>query len=242
MVYVMTRKGKHHSVSEDAVLVDREVMSETSAVFSVPDTGFVCAADGVGGNSGGADASKFVLSELAKWDGSVDLKSHLQKINDDLIRNSKQDEINSKMAATLTGFCFEKGGIRLIHVGNSRAYIKQGRYLKQITQDHTTYNWLLSTNQYEAAELCNRNEITNCFGGGDPILLSKLYVDKCQPFTLAILTSDGIHEYVDLDTIEDIINSEETFEEKCGIIVRKALDNGSEDDISVIIIANDHDK
>lgn len=71
-------------------------------------------------------------------------------------------------------------------------------------------------------------------------MLSKLYVDdECQPFTVAILTSDGIHEYVDLDTIEDIINGEETFEEKCGMIVQKALDNGSEDDLSVIIICFD---
>ena len=237
MVYVMTRKGKHHSVSEDAVLVDKEVLSETTAAYSVSDNGFICVADGVGGNSGGAVASKFVLSELAKWDNSVELKSHLQKVNDDLIRESKQDETNSKMATTLTGFCFAEGSIRLIHVGNSRAYIKQGRYLKQLTQDHTTYNWLLSSNQYEAAESCNRNEITNCFGGGNPALLSKLCVDECQPFSLAILTSDGIHEYVDLDTIEDIINGKETFEEKCGIIVQKALDNGSEDDMSIVIIS-----
>ena len=62
MVYVMTRKGKHHSVSEDAVLVDREVLSDTTAVCTVPDNGFICVADGVGGNSGGAVASKFVLS------------------------------------------------------------------------------------------------------------------------------------------------------------------------------------
>lgn len=240
MIYVMTRKGKHHSVSEDAVLVDREVISETNVFFPVPDNGFVCVADGVGGNSGGAAASKFVLSELAKWDNSDDLKSCLQMINDDLIRASKQDETNSKMATTLTGFCFAKDSIRLIHVGNSRAYIKQGRYLKQITQDHTTYNWLLSTNQYEAAESCNRNEITNCFGGGNPALLSKLYVDECQPFTLAILTSDGIHEYVVLDTIEDIINCKETFEEKCNMIIQKALDNGSEDDLSVVIIRLEH--
>ena len=46
MVYVMTRKGKHHSVSEDAVLVDREVLSDTTAVCTVPDNGFICVTDG----------------------------------------------------------------------------------------------------------------------------------------------------------------------------------------------------
>jgi protein phosphatase len=76
-------------------------------------------------------------------------------------RNSKHDF----MATTLTGFYFNDGQYKIVHVGNTRAYVKQGKYLKQITSDHTTYNWLLNSGQIEAAAKCNRSEITNCFGG-----------------------------------------------------------------------------
>ncbi len=122
------------------------------------------------------------------------------------------------------------------YIGNTRAYIKQGKYLKQITSDHTTYNWLRSSGQSEAAEKSNKSEITNCFGGKNPSLLSKLYIADCQEFSLALLTSDGIHEYLDLDTLESIISGEGSLEAKCEEIIRSAVDAGSEDDLSVVVI------
>ena len=64
MIYIDTRKGKHHKISEDAVLVGDFIISDESDVLPVPEEGFVCVADGVGGNNGGADASTFLLEEL----------------------------------------------------------------------------------------------------------------------------------------------------------------------------------
>lgn len=238
MIYVSTHAGKRHSISEDSVLVGETVVSDVSMVFSMPDNGFVCVADGVGGNLGGAQASSFVLGALAKWKAlpKEDLKAFLVKTNNDLIAFASEDNASSDMATTLTGILVSNEEFRLIHIGNTRAYVKQGKYLKQITSDHTTYNWLMSSGRNEAAECCNKNEITNCFGGKNPALLSKLYISECQPFSLAVLTSDGVHEYVDLDTLEEIIAEEGSFVDKCEAIISKALDAGSEDDLSVVII------
>lgn len=140
------------------------------------------------------------------------------------------------MATTLTGFYVRDRIFNVVHIGNTRAYVKQGKYLKQITSDHTTYNWLLSRGQTEAAEKSNKSEITNCFGGKNPKLLSKLYIAESQMFSLALLTSDGVHEYVDLDAMESVIAGEEPLEAKCEKIIRLAVDAGSEDDLSVVII------
>lgn len=238
MVYVSTRVGKLHNTSEDSVLVGTEVMSDTVGIFPMPDLGFVCVADGVGGNRGGARASGFVLRALAKWKDNQqeDLNALLIKTNDDLIAFASVDDNAWDMATTLTGICVTNEGFKLVHVGNTRAYIKQGKYLKQITSDHTTYNWLLSNGQADAAERCNKSEITNCFGGKNPALLSKLCVKECQQFSLALLTSDGVHEYVDLDSLEEIIIGEGSFDDKCEKIINKAIDAGSEDDLSVVII------
>ena len=238
MIYVSTHAGKRHTISEDAVLVGVEVVSDVSGVFSTPDVGFICVADGVGGNVGGAEASRFILSALAKWqdDPEEDLKSFLTKTNDDLIAFASGMSAASDMATTLTGILFSVDGCRIVHVGNSRAFIKQGNYLKQITSDHTTFNWLMSSGKIEAAEQCNKNEITNCFGGKDPALLSKLYIAECQPFSLALLTSDGVHDYVDLDTLEEIICGEGLYDNKCEKIISRAIAAGSEDDLSVVII------
>ena len=95
---------------------------------------------------------------------------------------------------------------------------------------------MLSSGQVEAAQNCNKSEITNCFGGNNPALLSKLLVTECQQFSLALLTSDGVHEYVDLDFLEAIITGEGSLRDKCEEIFQRAINAGSEDDISVVII------
>ena len=67
-------------------------------------------------------------------------------------------------------------------------------------------------------------------------MLAKLRVSECQQFALALLTSDGIHEHVDLDTLEKIVTGKGTLSDMCEEIVQCAIDAGSEDDISVVII------
>ena len=238
MIYLATCAGRQHKASEDAVLIGHNVLYESSETFEMLEKGFICLADGVGGNHGGAQASHFVLDALASV-GDVQesqIKNIMIEVNNSLIAFAQVDADAFSMATTLTGIYISENENLLIHVGNTRAYVKQGNYLKQITSDHTTYNWLKSTGQLEAAKSCNKNEITNCFGGGDKNLLSKLYVSKLQPFSLMLLTSDGAHEYVDIDTLEEILAKNITGEEKCQEILEKALDNGSNDDISVVII------
>lgn len=238
MIYVSTHAGKRHSISEDAVLVGSEVLTEASETLPMPECGFICVADGVGGNRGGDQASQYVLGELSKHQETtdVDLAGLLKEINEGLIAAAATDGTATDMATTLTGFYVKDSQFRLVHIGNTRAYIKQGKYLKQITSDHTTYNWLLSSGQVEAAQNCNKSEITNCFGGKNPALLSKLLISDCQQFALALLTSDGVHEYVDLDSLEEIITGEGSLSDKCEEIIQRAIAAGSEDDISVVII------
>lgn len=237
MIYVVSRRGVNHEVCEDAVLVGTEILSGSSVTLRQPDEGFVCVADGVGGNNGGEEASHYVLKALAEFqDDETNLRTGLVHINSELIERAKGTPERSNMATTLTGFYTEAGQYWLIHVGNTRAFVRQGRYLKQITSDHTTYNWLKCSGQIEAAEACNKNEITNCFGGAKESLLSKLVVTELAPFSLMVLTSDGVHEYVDLDTLEDILTGEGSYDDKCEAIINEAANNGSEDDMTIVVI------
>ena len=239
MIYVATRAGKHHEESEDTVLVGEIVLTNEEDTLPIPKDGFICVADGVGGNHGGACASLFVLENLLSITSpsGVDvLRDELIRINDLLIREGQVNSDLSAMATTLTGVFVRDNERFLMHVGNTRAYVKQGRYLKQITQDHTVYNWLQKTGRFEEAEACNKNEITNCFGGGNASLLSKLYVMEIGDFTQLLLTSDGVHEHVDIDLLEDILNDDSSGEDKCNSILDAALAAGSDDDMTVILV------
>ena len=237
MVYVASRTGINHEVCEDSVLVGTEVLSGSADTLDIPEEGFVCVADGVGGNKGGAAASRFILTALAEFRAvEADMREALSRINACLIEKAKKTPEAADMATTLTGFFRSATQAKLIHVGNTRAYIRQGRYLKQITSDHTTYNWLRSCGQLEAAEACNKNEITNCFGGANESLLSKLLVTDLPQFSLMVLLSDGVHEYVDLDTLEDILTGDGGYDDKCEAVLNEAIKNGSEDDMTIVVI------
>ncbi len=239
MVYISSHAGKRHEHSEDTVLVGKEVLYDISKELQLPLCGFICIADGVGGNAGGAQASQFVLNAIAQHETCAvdsEIRSCLCSVNENLIRAAEQEGKSAEMATTLTGLLFTDSAIKLVHIGNTRAYVKQGRYLKQLTSDHTTYNWLLSSGQSEAAEQSNKSEITSCFGGGHAELLSKLYITDCPAFSLALLTSDGIHDYLSIDELEGILNNDEPYPEKCESIVQNAINAGSEDDLSVVII------
>lgn len=239
MIYVATRAGKHHEKSEDTVLIGEILLSDEEDTLPVPKDGFICVADGVGGNYGGAFASTFLLENIRSItspDSKEALRDSLIKINDLLLQNTLIEPKLSSMATTLTGV-FLNQDIRLImHVGNTRAYVRQGRYLKQITQDHTVYNWLQKTGRMDEAEACNKNEITNCFGGGNPALLSKLYVSEIGEFSQMVLTSDGVHEYIGIDLMEDILNEDSSGEDKCKSILDIATAAGSDDDMTVIFV------
>ena len=241
MIYVATKCGASHSASEDAALVGTEVFVNTNATVPFPQLGFICVADGVGGNCGGAKASNYICTALADAEGLHPdmLQDYLYEENEELIQLSKTAPEYSNMATTLSGVYVVDDEMILLHVGNSRVYVKQGEYLKQLTWDHTTYNWLMSIGNTEAAQKCNKSEITNCFGGGNSSLISKLSVTKCKGFSSLLLTSDGVHDYVDIDQLESILNDESTGQEKCDQILAVALAAGSEDDMTVILACRD---
>ena len=95
MIFISTHAGKRHSISEDAVLVVSEVIFETSAELPMPEDGFVCIADGVGGNRGGDQAAQFVLKAMSEVevDTDEDLKNNLREINERLISTARAEGV-----------------------------------------------------------------------------------------------------------------------------------------------------
>ena len=238
MIYIMTHAGEGKEISEDAVLVGRQLFSDTTDISDVPDDGFVCVADGVGGNSAGEEAAAFVLNALTNsgWDDDSVLREKLMKINRQLIAQSTEDPSRRNMATTLSGICVKGEELKLLHIGNTRIYVMQGHYLKQLTSDHTVYNWLKSLGRSDEAEACNKNEITSCFGGGNEKLIQKLQILPVNTAKTLLITSDGIHEYVSIDDLEDILNSDIPNSEKCTAIREAALLAGSMDDMTAVLI------
>ena len=240
-IYAMTEKGEH-SENEDRILINDNIISDVFFETESNEQTIICIADGVGGNNAGAVASSFVCENL-KNAASVN-KNSLVDINTQLLEKSIENEIYKGMATTLSGICFDDAIANIFYIGNTRIYVFQGSYIKQITEDHTSVNWLVKTGKLskkEAETYDRRNEITACFGGGNPTLINPLVFKENDEILLKtkkiVLTSDGIHDYVTIDELEDVLNNESLGPlSMCNEILTIAKAKGSTDDKSIIII------
>ena len=240
-IYAMTEKGEH-SENEDRILINDTIVSAGTFEAECDSNLKICVADGVGGNNAGAVASSFVCENLKNIVPSG--KKDLVDINSRLLMKSTKNANYNGMATTLSGICISDEKARSFHIGNTRIYVFQGSYIKQITEDHTSVNWLVKTGKLskkEAETYDRRNEITACFGGGNPALINSLVFEESNEVLSnakrIVLTSDGVHEYVSVDELEDVLKNE-AFEpiSMCNEILNLAKANGSTDDKSIVII------
>ena len=231
-IYAATRKGKNKVHSEDRIVIGDVVLNDECRLFENISPKIIGVSDGVGGNAGGELASQF-LCERAILLTEGELLHSATDLNESLLRYASEIKEKEKMAATFSAVILSED-TRILHIGNTRIYAVQGSYLKQLTTDHTTYNHLKFRGLYEEAERCNKSELVSCFGGGT----NRLFCPDIEIVTVnkMVMTSDGIHDYVDIDRMEDIICSEKSNAEKCEEIFNIALDKGSCDDMSIIIV------
>ena len=240
-IYAITKKGEH-SENEDRILINDTILSD--GIFETECNGElkICIADGVGGNNAGATASSFVCENLKNI--ALIGKNDLIDINSKLLAKSTENVNYNGMATTLSGICIDDEKSSIFHIGNTRIYIFQSSYIKQITEDHTSVNWLVKAGKLskkDAEFYDRRNEITDCFGGGNPTLINSLKFDENHEMLSnakrIVLTSDGVHEYVSVDELEDILNTANIYPlQACKKIINLAKTNGSNDDKSIAII------
>ena len=239
-VYWSTIKGTDKAESEDRVLVGQRISFEETSQ-AVIDHGFVAVADGVGGNYGGADAASFVCQSASTIDQPS--KILFQRINHLLIEKSSSNYAYN-MATTFSGIYMVPGKADFVvfHVGNNRIYaIQAEKYLRQITEDDTVVQRLIKTGKLterEAENYSARNEITACFGGGKETLLQmdEIHLRDKVPKQI-LLTSDGIHEYLSIDEMENILSCVD--DDKIKLVkamVEQAIVNGSQDDCTAIFV------
>lgn len=238
MIYALTCKGPHHQENEDRVVVGAEILVEGTLECACS-MGMLAVADGVGGNKSGAVASQFVADALSKAT-TVDSEA-LEQINAKLVHASLKSPALESMATTLACVCFQEHQTIIYHAGNTRVYgLLKETYLQQLTVDDTLVQQMLASGQMSTMEavLSNqKNVITSCFGGGHTSMLN-LKKTEITPhkYTDLLLTSDGIHDFLTVDEMEEALESSRSdLSRACKHIATLAQRRGSTDDQSIII-------
>ncbi|MGA2082754.1 MAG: Stp1/IreP family PP2C-type Ser/Thr phosphatase [Holophaga sp.] len=226
-----------------------------------PDLGLFVVADGLGGHAAGEVASRIVVDKIStfiahtaerdrtwpveyekdlSYDGNR-LKASLlladQGILDDIRANPERESMGSTVVA-----CLVHGDLAtLIHVGDSRAYLLNPEGIQQITQDHSwvaeqVANGILTPE--EARRHPFRNVITQALGnGGDlDLAIRELQVKELDRI---LLCTDGLSGMVQDKEIWGIVQSAPDAEAAAEELISRAMENGGEDNITVVIVAFD---
>lgn len=241
-------KGPYHKECEDSALImgagrSPMIFHENRTETEISSPVLIAAADGVGGLPGGRKASEFAVRTLSTMNVSGDETTYaetLKEINRRLIDYAATVPGQNTMATTLSMVYLDGDTFKIAHTGNTRIQTLNGGYLRQVSTDHTTYQMLMDRGMPEEAEKAPKNEIISCLGGGNEKQLYRIQVNslKVSPNQkMIILTSDGIHDYVDIDFMEDTLNRDDlSLGEKADLLILQALKLESEDDKTVLIV------
>ena len=227
---------------------DRVVLDERSGIFVV--------ADGMGGQAAGEQASQLAIEivprELARVPREVLEPPQIRELvkqavltaNEAIIKKGDADPSTRNMGTTVVlGYC-RGGKIFVAHIGDSRAYLVRRGECKRITTDHNLAQALFEANTISAEELDThrfRHVLWKYLGSkevGEGPDIAEIDLERGDRFLLA---TDGVTSTVNDATIAKLL-SEETNAQVCSDkLVKLALDNGSRDNASCIVIYVDGD-
>lgn len=230
----LSDKGMVRSANQDAYYID-------------PEGRFFIVADGMGGHTGGEEASRIAIDTAhtyltQNWEAEPDTKNLLVQslisANEAIIADQEQNPQRSDMGTTIVLILFRDDLVWSAHVGDSRLYRLRDGKLDAITEDDT---WVARAmklgqlNQDEAKVHPLRHVLSHCLGRRD---LRQVNV-QTQDITSGdrvLLCSDGLTEEVPHHEIAELLQAG-TLETAAQSLVDAAKQHGGSDNITVVLAA-----
>lgn len=228
-----------------------------------PGLGLFVVADGLGGHAAGEVASQIVVDKIGQfithtlekdrtWPVEYDvslpydgnrLKAALLLADQSIINDIRSNPERESMGSTVVACLLHGDRVTLVHVGDSRAYLLDPSGIRQVTRDHSwvaeqVANGILT--HEEARRHPFRNVITQALGNGGELDVAVQEI-QVKELDRILLCSDGLSGMVPDEEIWDIVQKAPDTEEATRRLIAKAMNNGGEDNITVIIVAFEPD-
>lgn len=205
--------------------------------------GIFAVCDGMGGARAGEVASEAACRALIRLPeaGAVDPKSlerAVHEANADIVAQSRQDRGLHGMGTTMTAAVATAAGLAFVHVGDSRAYQLHGGALTQVTDDHSLVAELVRRGQLTPAQAAvhpHRSIITRALGTEDTVE-PDVFEIPLKSGDRVLFCSDGLSGMVPEDQIGRLLGQGDDPQAIADSLVEAALDNGGEDNVTVVVI------
>ncbi|WP_400247143.1 Stp1/IreP family PP2C-type Ser/Thr phosphatase [Niallia sp. JL1B1071] len=238
----MTDKGKVRQHNEDSGAIIRNKSGQRLAIV----------ADGMGGHRAGDVASSLTVEKLTELWTMVEeiktadeaenwLKLNILKVNQYVFDYASTHSECEGMGTTIIGVISTENFSTIAHVGDSRCYLYNEDGFKQITEDHSLVNELVRMGQIskEDAEHHPRKNVVLRALGTDAQLDIDVMTIMFEEGDIIFICSDGLSNKVADQQMKEVLEKENTLEEKASILIETANINGGEDNITVVILEHE---
>ena len=207
-------------------------------------------ADGMGGHQAGDVASAMAINILVNHFEAVlrgqqgvpdferAMTEGIQQANADVFAMASRREDLAGMGTTLTAAFYYGANLVTGHIGDSRAYLLDGKDPRQITADHSLVAEMVKSGDLtaeEAEDHPHRNIITRALGTEDSVVV-EVSTHQVSSGDWLLLCSDGLTDMVSKEEIAQIIHSQPSERDPANRLVSLAKERGGHDNVTVILV------
>ena len=230
----------------------RENNEDSMEVKQFPDLIVSIVADGMGGQAAGEIASKRAI-EIIPRELRKNLTAHLNvegvkgamkraivQANEEIMAMGALDKDMKNMGTTVVTAIWRKGGeLYVTGVGDSRAYLIRGDKITQLTVDHSLAQALVEAKTISAAEAKEhrfKNVLWKYLGSKEVGDGPDVIVVQVQAGDRLLLCTDGLTGVVQDENLAAFVNQQTDMQACAEGLGQLALDSGSRDNVSCVLI------
>lgn len=233
--FYLTDAGKVRSHNEDSVIIVR----------NQNDDYLLAVADGMGGHRCGEVASSIAISYLGKHfqetfrnmnkeDAVEWIRQSVKEINRLIFNHAEEHPESKGMGTTLVLAISTNDFVLFGNIGDSSGFAMKDNHIHKITYDHTLVNLLITAGELteeQAKDHPKRNVLMKALGANDPV---EIDIFDCDiEVSDILLCSDGLTNMLDQESIERVLLSDYSVEDKVIRLIKKAINRGGTDNVSV---------
>lgn len=211
-------------------------------------------ADGMGGIEGGDIASAVAIDAMAEYAFALmpwmlassytspdilgaGLRDALHECEDRIHRVARRKGLDENMGTTLTIAYVTWPVLHVVHVGDSRCYLRRGGTLTRLTRDHTIAQELVDKNaltEEQASQSRFASMLTNAVGGREEAIVDLHRIELAQGDEL-LLCTDGLTGALGDRHLQSILASSDDVPDRVSKLVDAANGAGGDDNITAVL-------
>ncbi len=253
-LFARTEVGCARERNEDAFLVvdlgapESGLRPEQRVVELAPPGTVIAVCDGMGGAAAGDIASEMAVEGLERAaragapftsveQAETTLVRAVRQVNETIMDYAGERPERRGMGTTITAALVVENQLVVVHVGDSRAYLRRGRALKQLTFDQSVVGQLIASGELtpeQARTYEQRNVLLQALGV-QPVVRPELLNVEVMAGDVFMLCSDGLTGPLTDPEILDIMLRYEDPVRCCRALTEAACVGGGPDNVTVAL-------